>query len=115
MKTLDKTLASFEKYLENISDSKLDKILDEIDRMGINGPSVEEYFSTVTNSITSFFNDLSETSTIVDVEKLFSDTRISESQCFEVPNSVSEDICSPELASPQSSFYAGESQYLMAA
>lgn len=115
MKPLDNTLAAFEKYLDNISDSKLDKMLEEIDQMGIGGPSVEEYFSALSNNITSFFNELSETSTIVDVEKLFCDTRISESQSFKVPHSVSEDFCSPELSSPQSSFYAGETQYLMAA
>ena len=55
METIDTTVAAFEKYLENISDSKLDKMLAKIDTMGIKGPTVEEYFSNLTDTIGSFF------------------------------------------------------------
>jgi hypothetical protein len=116
MKTLDETLVAFEKYLDNISDSKLNEMLDQIDQMGINGPSVDEYFSRLTGNVSSFYNDVSETSTIADVESLFCDTRINSSHKFDIPALDTFDFCSPELVSPQSSFYnSGESQYLMAA
>jgi hypothetical protein len=117
MKTLDETLAAFEKYLENISDSKLDKMVDQIDEMGIKGPTVEEYFYKLTENVSSFF-DASETSTIADVEKLFCDTRIKKSQKFEIPSSPKvypEQAYPAEAETTQNCLYAGENQYLKAA
>lgn len=115
MKTLDETLAAFDKYLETIADSKLDKMLQEIDEMDIKGPSVDEYFSSLTENVSSFFNDISETSTITDVETLFCDTRIENSDSFDVPHQKETDAISTVSTSTQSSLYTGESQYLMAA
>ena len=116
MKQIDETITAFEKYLDTVSDSKLDKMLEQIDLMGINGPTVDEYFSSLTENISSFFNEVSETSTIADVESLFCDTRISRSHKFNVPPVGISGFCSPELASQDSSFYSsGETPYLMAA
>jgi hypothetical protein len=113
MKTLDETLSAFEKYLENISDSKLDKILSKIDELGINGPTVDEYFSNLTENVGSFFNDISETSTIAEVEELFSDTRIKNSQKFDIP--AGSEQTRSEFKETDNCFYAGENQYQMAA
>lgn len=115
MKTLDETLTAFDKYLETISDSKLDKMLQQIEEMDIKGPSVDEYFSSLTGNVSSFLNDFSETSTISDVENLFCDTRIKNSHSFDIPNTKESGTIAAISTSPQSSLYSGESQYLMAA
>jgi len=115
MKDFDESVEALEKYLFNVSDAKLDEMLAKIDAMGITGPSVEEYFSTLTEKVGSVFNEISETSTISEVELLFSDTRINTSQRFEFPTHILVSICEPELVSRQSSFYWGENQYPMAA
>jgi len=116
METIDKTLSAFEKYLENISDAKLDKMLSKIDEMGIKGPTVDEYFSNLTDNVGSFFNDISETSTIADVERLFCDTRIKRSQKFEIPSLPSIPKEYPtQVTATQDCLYAGENTYFMAA
>ena len=47
MKNFDKKVAAFKDYLDNISDEELDKIIDEVDKMVIEGPTVEEYFKSL--------------------------------------------------------------------
>ena len=108
MDKLKESLRAFGSYLDNISDPKLDQMLAEIDTMGISGPSVEEYFTSVNSVVSSFFDEPSETSTIAEVESLLSDTRIDGTSNFGMPNYVVVEYFQPQWIEPYANCNAGE-------
>jgi hypothetical protein len=117
MNTIDDSLKAFERFLESVSDEKLDNMISKIDQMGIEGPSVDDYFSKINDSIASFYNiDYSEAILSALIEECFSDTRVSDSAIYTVPTSELSQpivISVPEVIIEFSD--AGESYYPMAA
>lgn len=63
MNKLEKSLVAFEKLMNQLSDEKLDSLISKIDKKGIKGPSVDEYFGKITQSIASFYEGLPSSST----------------------------------------------------
>lgn len=114
MENLDNKIAALQKYLDNVSDVDFDKLIDEVDQMDISGPTVAEYMASLTKNTSLFFDDVSEESWNAEVEKLFSDTCI-KGHRFDIPSKDSLMSRPAVLNSPQSSLYAGESDYQMAA
>lgn len=57
MDSLEEKLRSFERFLDKISDSELDLLLSDIDGMNIKGPSVDEYLSSLNQSVNAFFDN----------------------------------------------------------
>lgn len=113
MENYKDTVDAFSKYLDNISDSKLDNMLSNIDAMGITGPSVEEYISFVTGVAASFLDEPSETSTIEEVGCIFEDTQVAKSSSFRVPTTIP-DRARVQIANA-TDYAAGESLYSKAA
>jgi hypothetical protein len=109
-------LKSFEDFLDHISDEKLDAMLAEIDAMNIEGPTVDQYFQSIDQSIAGFFDEPSEISTIEDVKELFQDTHI-ENTCNYLITQILKSASKTNVTDNnfKQEYFAGESDYAMAA
>lgn len=50
MDNTDKLLANFERYLDEMPPEELDAMVAKVDAMGLEGPTVEEYFDAASGS-----------------------------------------------------------------
>lgn len=57
MNNLENSLIAFERLMEQLSDEKLDFLISKIDSKGITGPTVDEYFGNLNNSISAFYRE----------------------------------------------------------
>lgn len=51
------SVLAFEKLINQLSDEKFNSIVEKIDAKGISGPSVDDYFAKLNDSISAFFNE----------------------------------------------------------
>lgn len=114
MDKLQDSLRSFETFLANISDEKLDAMLAKIDAMGIQGPSADEYMESLNRGVASFYDEPSETCTMEEVDILFNDTHIKDTSTFGMP--AASFLCAgTTLSVPLEEYSASENIYAMAA
>lgn len=114
MENIEESLSAFRKYLDNIPDSKLDKILSTIDETGIEGPSVEEYFSSITAAVGSFLDEPSEL--CEELDDLFTDSRIERTSTYEFQGTNAEKLKISELKGvPDTGYYPNEEEFSIAA
>ncbi|MFL0682001.1 MAG: hypothetical protein ACJLTB_02040 [Algoriphagus aquaeductus] len=57
MNDFENSAFAFEKLLNQLSEEKFKSIVAKIDAKGISGPSVDDYFEKLNDSVSSFFNE----------------------------------------------------------
>jgi hypothetical protein len=55
MENMNESLEAFQKFLDTVSDEKLDAMIQEIEALGIKGPSVDEYMQGLNDRVSSFY------------------------------------------------------------